>query len=129
MVRAVTFDLWDTLVVDDSDEEVRRARELPTKVEARRALFVDDVLRWHDDLDAARVNAAYDAANERFRHAWKVEHRTPHIRDRLTWALDELGLAATPSFENVVRAFARMEVEIPPRPCDGVHEALAALKA
>ena len=29
MIQAVTFDFWDTLVIDDSDEPARAARGLP----------------------------------------------------------------------------------------------------
>ena len=41
MIRAVTFDLWDTLVVDDSDEEVRAALELPSKQQARESALLN----------------------------------------------------------------------------------------
>ena len=37
-IRAVSFDLWDTLVVDDSDEAVRAGRGLRSKREERRHL-------------------------------------------------------------------------------------------
>ena len=35
-VKAITFDLWDTVIRDDSDEAKRAARGLPSKREARR---------------------------------------------------------------------------------------------
>jgi putative hydrolase of the HAD superfamily len=126
VVGAVTFDLWDTLVVDDSDEAVRRASGLPSKVEARSRAFVAEVRAWHDVAEE-RARAALDAANEAFRHAWKVEHRTPHVADRLRDALARLDLAPTPGFDALVEAFASMEVVHPPRPCEGVVEALEAL--
>lgn len=126
MIRAITFDLWDTLVVDDSDEAVRAASGLPTKPEARRQAFVAEVCRHHD-LPADVVAEALEAANATFRHQWKVEHRTPHIRERLADAYARLSLAPTPGFDALVEEFSSMEVNLPPRPTDGVHEALEAL--
>ena len=46
LIRAVTFDLWDTIVIDDSDEATREAMGLLTKGEARRAAFVQEMIRW-----------------------------------------------------------------------------------
>ena len=39
MIKAVTFDLWDTMVHDDSDEPKRAARGLRSKREERRHLL------------------------------------------------------------------------------------------
>ena len=39
MIKGVTFDLWDTMVRDESDEPVRAARGLRSK-KAERRLFV-----------------------------------------------------------------------------------------
>lgn len=126
MIQAITFDLWDNLVVDDSDEEVRAARGLLSKADQRRKLFVDEVLAHHD-LPAEVVNAAFDTMNDRFRHQWKVQHVTPHIRERLSEGFVSLGLDLTPGFPALVHAYSTMEVEIPPRPTDGVRVALEAL--
>ena len=126
MIRAVTFDLWDTLVVDDSDEEVRAASGRPSKVDERREVFVSEVLRHHD-LPSQVVADALEAANATFRHQWKVEHRTPHIRERLKDAYGRLSLAPTPGFDALVEHFASMEVLTPPRPTPGVVEALESL--
>ena len=43
MVMAVTFDFWDTLAADDSDEPKRAERGLPTKAEARAHLFAESI--------------------------------------------------------------------------------------
>jgi FMN phosphatase YigB (HAD superfamily) len=127
-IRAISFDLWDTLVVDDSDEPERARRGLPPKPAAREAAFVRLV---GPGVPAARASAAWAEANEWFRHQWKIEHRTPGIGERAAVALRALG--APPPHPEAMRAFtdelARMEVEIPPRPCEGIHELLGALRA
>lgn len=127
MVRAVTFDFWDTIVVDDSDEHERARRGLSTKKQARLTLFRDEVLAWHD-LPPIDVVAAWDAANALFRHQWKVELHTPHIGDRVRDAFRRLGLEPTPGFPALVDALARMEVEIPPALAPGIAETLSALR-
>lgn len=122
---ALTFDLWDTLVVDDSDEPVRASRHLRTKAAQREHLFVDFATRRGADSDAAL--AAFQQANATFRHQWKVEHVTPHIGDRLMSGLRALGLPADAGFDTLVEAFSMMEVDIPPRLADGVPEMLEVL--
>ena len=39
MIKAVTFDLWDTVIHDDSDEPKRAAQGLRSKKEERRFLL------------------------------------------------------------------------------------------
>ncbi|MCB9779855.1 MAG: HAD family hydrolase [Alphaproteobacteria bacterium] len=126
-LTAVTFDLWDTLVIDDSDEVERAARGLPTKAVARKALFCDAVSAAHPGLDTATISAAWDHLQDTFRHAWKVEHRTPHIADRLQVGLDHLGIGRPPGWARVIHQFSRMEVDIAPQPVPGIHAALDIL--
>jgi len=127
MIRAVTFDFWDTIVADDSDEPRREAAGLPPKAVARRYAFVGSVQRAHPGLETAAVHAAYDAAEARFRHHWKVEQRTPTVADRLKVGLDVLGIEAPPDFNAVVETFETMEVLHPPDLVPGIREALEAL--
>lgn len=127
MIAAITFDLWDTLVVDDSDETDRKALGLLPKPEARRAAFVAEIGRYHPDLATDVVEAAFEQANADFRHAWKVEHRTPPLADRLRDAYRHLGVEVTPGFWGLLHHLATMEVVHPPRPTDNVHACLEAL--
>lgn len=126
-IAALSFDLWDTLVVDDSDEPLRRARGLAPKAEAREALFVEEIAAQHPELPEERLRAAHAEAQRRFRHAWKVEHRTPSLADRLAVALDWLGIGPTPGFPAMLEAYGSMEVRCPPRPAPGAKELLARL--
>lgn len=129
MVQAVTFDFWDTLVIDDSDEPARAARGLPTKVEARRRRFVEEVLRHQPGLSADRAAQALSQALAAFSRQWKVEHRTPPVADRLREALALLGLGPTPGFDALVHDWEDMEVQIPPILAPGVAEMIPALAA
>lgn len=127
-IRAVTFDLWDTLLVDDSDEPLRAARGLPPKAQAREQSFVDEVLRHHPELGEARAREALRQANAAFDRMWKQEHQTPSVRARLGDALALLGLRATPGLDGVVELWEQLEVQVPPRLAPGAAEVIAALK-
>ena len=127
MIRAVTFDFWDTIVADDTDEPRREAAGLAPKATARRYAFVGSVQRAHPGLEPAAIHAAYDDAEARFRHHWKVEQRTPAVADRLKVGLDVLGIDAPTDFDAVVDTFETMEVLHPPDLVPGIREALEAL--
>jgi len=127
MINAITFDFWDTLVIDDSDEPKRAARGLPSKPEARLRLLTDEITRHHSEIEPAQVAQAFEHANQRFRHNWKNEHFTPSVASRLQEAYDYLKITRTPGFEEVVRAIEDMEVRIPPDFVPGVQATLEEL--
>lgn len=127
MIKAITFDFWDTIVVDDSDEPKRLAAGLTSKIETRLQLLTDEICRHHPTISVEQVDMAFGVANGRFRHQWKTLHTTPNAASRLSEAYAHLGIDLTPGFHELVRAFEFMEVEISPDLIPGVHEALAAL--
>jgi len=125
--HAITFDLWDTLVIDDSDEPRRAAAGLQSKPLARAARFAALLREAHPDLPADRVQAAWDHAQERFRHAWKVEHHTPGVAWRLGQAFDQLGIAAPAETDACVADIESMEVRFAPDPAPHAVAVLQAL--
>ncbi len=127
MIQAITFDFWDTIVADDSDEPKRAACGLPDKATTRLHLLTTDITRHHPDIPVERVAQALAHANERFRHFWKNEYMTPTVAERLQMAYDFLGLPFTPGFEQMVWEIEEMEVHLPPDFAPGLHEALAEL--
>jgi putative hydrolase of the HAD superfamily len=127
MIEAITFDFWDTLVADDSDEPRRAALGLPTKPQARLQLLVDEIMYYHPTIQPEQIAQAFEHANQRFRHAWKNEHHTPSVAARLQEAFAFLQIALTPGFAEVVRKVEEMEVMIPPVFVPGVREVLGEL--
>ena len=127
-IRGITFDFWDTIVDDDTDEPKRAAQGLPSKADARVGTFVQEVLAHHPEIGRAAAEAALAHANATFRHHWKVEHHTPSVADRLMVGFEKLGITRTPGFDQLVRAWEEMEVEIPPNLVPGIGDCLAALK-
>jgi hypothetical protein len=47
MIEAITFDFWDTIAIDDSDEPKRAALGLPSKPESRIQMFAARVTANH----------------------------------------------------------------------------------
>ena len=127
MIKAITFDFWDTLVFDDSDEPKRAARGLGSKAETRLQLLTAEIRQRHPAITPEQVEAAFVVANGRFRHYWKNLHVTPNVAARLSEAYTWLGIDLTPGFHELVRAVEFMEVEISPNFLPGVPETLAAL--
>ena len=126
-IRAVTFDLWDTIVHDDSDEPKRAARGLRSKRDERRHLL------WQA-LEAAaptpleRVILAYDTADAGFNLVWKELHINWTVEQRLRVALNGLGRSLPASaFARLIEATGRMEIDVPPDPVAGIADALAEL--
>ncbi|MFQ5619430.1 MAG: HAD family hydrolase [Rhodospirillales bacterium] len=126
-IRAVTFDLWDTLIRDDSDEPRRRAKGLRTKADERRQL-VWEALDRRRPIAFDDVRLAYDVAEAAFNTLWKEHSITWTIAERLEVIFGGLGRTLPgDDDERLIEALGRMEVDIPPDPVAGAREALEAL--
>ncbi|MBS1270738.1 MAG: 5-amino-6-(5-phospho-D-ribitylamino)uracil phosphatase YigB [Gammaproteobacteria bacterium] len=129
MIRAITFDLWDTVIHDNSDEPKRAAVGLRSKRDERRHLLCE-ALNADEPVDRQAVNLAYDVADAAFHKIWHNQFVTWTIRERLEVALEGLGreLSAA-AMDRVAVLHEEMEVEVPPDPIEGVRDALRALSA
>lgn len=127
MIKAVTFDLWDTIVHDDSDEPKRAAKGLRPKKTERRHL-VWESLNAIEPIAYEEVALAYDVADAAFNRVWHDQHVTWTIQDRLSVLLKGLKRdLPRDSFDAVARAHETMEVDVPPDAIEGIGEALAEL--
>ncbi len=126
-VRVVCFDLWDTVLVDDSDEPKRRAQGLPPKRVERREL-VHRFLCRHAPVERPLVECAYDTADAAFWHAWRNQHVTWTVRQRLGIVLAGLHRELPPAdFDELVRLHEEMELRVRPDLAPGIAEALEKL--
>ncbi len=127
MIKAITFDLWDTVFIDDSDEPKRKAAGKPTKAVERRQLikqFVDK----HKEVPQEIVNAAYDAQDAAFRKVWHNLHITWSVKERLEMVLKGIGVTLPEDeLAELVRLHEEMELEFRPDFVSGVHEAIKTL--
>ena len=82
--KAVTFDLWQTLILD-TPEGLRRAR-------AERLLRIQEVLSRQGLLvGAAALDHAYEAVGQRLENLW-ASQRDVGSRGQVRWLLEALGL-------------------------------------
>ena len=113
-IKAITFDLWDTLVIDDSDETKRAEQGLRSKFDERRHLLWE-ALNTIEPIELETVRLAYNVGDAAFNKVWKEQHITWHIAERLRVILNGLGRELPDEiFNAVVRAHEEMEVDIPP---------------
>ncbi len=126
-IKAVTFDLWDTIVDDDSDEAHRAARGLRPKAEERPYL-VWRALEAHDPIPFEAVAQAWRVTEAAFNVVWKKHSITWTVEQRIDVLLKGLDRRLPDDeFARLARALGWMEVEVPPDPIPGVAEALDAL--
>jgi len=126
-IKAISFDMWDTLVDDDSDEGIRAERGLRSKRDQRRHL-VWQALNEIEPTDYERVALAYDTADAGFNLVWKKLHVNWTLEQRLTVVLNGLSRTLPAEvFAKLIDDTARMEIEVPPNPIDGVAQSLEAL--
>lgn len=126
-VKAVTFDLWDTMFCDDSDEPKRAAKGLRPKSEER-PHCIYEALRSHHDLSFETVSLAYRTADAAFNKVWRTLHVTWTVSQRLELIFAGLGVdLPEDDLDRLVASLEEMEVVIPPDPVPGVGEALATL--
>lgn len=126
-LEVISFDLWDTLVHDDSDEGKRAQQGLRSKRAQRRHLLWQAICA-SAPIDYEQVARAYDVADAMFNITWKEAHLTLRLEQRLRGVLGGLQLELAPAaFDDVLQRTAQMEVEIPPDPIEGVAAALQHL--
>jgi len=127
-IRVVSFDLWDTVFVDDSDEPKRLEQGLPPKPVERREL-VHRFLSRHAPTERALVDCAYDTTDSAFRQVWRHQHLTWPVEVRLRVLLAGLKRELPEDeLQELVRLHEEMELRVRPNLVPGVPEALEALR-
>jgi putative hydrolase of the HAD superfamily len=128
-IRVVSFDLWDTVFMDDSDEPKRKQLGLPPKPVERRNL-VHQYLSRHAATDRALVDCAYNTADAAFREVWHNQHLTWPVEVRLRIILGGLKRELpADELKELVQLHEDMELQVRPDLVPGVADALRALAA
>jgi putative hydrolase of the HAD superfamily len=127
MIKAVTFDLWDTVIHDDSDEPKRAAKGLASKKDTRRQLVLEALSR-SELVEASQIHVAYDAMESAFHHVWHRQHITWTVAERMEVLLSGLGRSLPEDrLSDLITALEEMEITVAPDPIDGIGDAIAAL--
>lgn len=126
-IRAVTFDLWDTILRDESDEPKRKAKGLRSKAAERRHLLWE-ALNRHSPISEAEVTLACDVADAAFNRVRREQQVTWRIGERLEVALKGLGRSLpAEEFAELQHRHEEMELEIRPDLVPGIAEAVAEI--
>ena len=128
-IRAITFDLWDTVFIDDSDEPKRKAQGLAPKPVERRNL-VHKFLERHEPVSRELIDLAYNTTDAAFRQVWYGQNVTWTVSERLSVLLK--GLKCTlpePEFNELIRLHEDMELSVRPDLAPNVADALSSLQA
>jgi putative hydrolase of the HAD superfamily len=127
-IRAVTFDLWDTVLVDDSDEPKRKQQGLLPKPQERRRLVLE-FLEKHAPISKEEIDSAYNAVDRAFNHDWHQNNHTWTVTRRMERLLAEMK-RELPQDElaELVRLHEEMELSVRPDLAPGVREVLHALR-
>ncbi len=126
-VKVITFDLWDCLFIDDSDEPKRAKAGLPPKKVARREILHRELSKY-GEIDRKIVEIAFDVVDSAFKKVWHDQFVTWTVSERLCVLLEGLNRnLPTNVFNEIVRCYENMEVEFMPDPVPGALEALEIL--
>ena len=126
-IKAITFDLWDTVINDDSDEPVRAERGLRSKRDERHYL-VWKALNTVSTVSIEAVRSAYEEVNDQFNRVWHDDFITWTVDERVDKVLKMLNRVLPKSvLQNTIEELERMEIVIPPEPVRGVHAAMDEL--
>ncbi len=126
-IQGITFDLWDTVIDDDSDEPKRASLGLRSKREERPHV-VWSALNRSRSFELEQVTRAYDEVNQEFNRVWHEEFVTWTVAQRINRVLDKLEVVLPDDeFERVVVELEDMEIVHAPDPVEGVGEVLSEL--
>lgn len=127
MIRAVTFDFWQTLA-DDTAEGLATQRGL--RLAALRAALLDGGL----PIDADEVEAGYERSQALLESRFWDRHRDPGFAEQVGLVLECIapGAAARvvgPRLEALLRGYGEPVLERPPALCPGAADAVRGLAA
>jgi putative hydrolase of the HAD superfamily len=119
MLKAITFDFWNTLY-----------QAAPYAFALRRQFLYEVFAKNHVDVDVEQVDTAEDVARTEWNRTWREEYRTPSAAEWVRWMLDELLITLPPDdFNALADYFDRSLLEADPGPAliDGAAETVQRL--
>ncbi len=126
-ILAVTFDLWDTVIIDDSDEQKRAEQGLLAKPLERRRLVLE-YLNRHEPVTKEEVDLAYNTADAAFRQVWYSQNVTWTVAQRLAVIFKGLGRNLPQAdMDELIRLHEDMELEVSPDLAPGIVDAIKTL--
>ena len=123
MLRAVTFDYWNTLY---------HAETLAVRVAHRKAALQRMLAAVGHPVPDEELSALYHASGEAAERWWREEARGYRTEERIRWILQALAVERPDDCEHVAAAVAAVDEALtrwPPQLIAGVHEVVTTLAA
>lgn len=123
MLRAITFDYWDTLYAGAA---------LPERMTLRRTALKSLLARYGQVLEEERLAELYRASGVEADRWWRDEHRGYTAADRIRWILQRLGIeppADCPDLATACTAVDDALITLPPELLPGARRGIHALGA
>ncbi len=119
MIKAITFDFWNTLY-----------KAASYAFTLRRKLMFEVFAQNNIDVTIEQVDEAEEVARRNWNRIWREEYRTPPAADWVRWMLGELLITLPPQdFQTLADYFDRSLLDAKPGPIliDGAVEAVQRL--
>lgn len=127
MIKVISFDLWDTVFIDDSDEPKRKAAGRLSKSEERRHL-VFELANKYKQVSKELVDTVYNTVDVSFNKVWHQQFVTWNIGERLELIFKGLKINPTAlQIKEIVKLHEEMELEFTPDFIPGVGDAIKEL--
>ena len=106
MLKAITFDFWNTLY-----------KAAPYAFALRRKFLYEVFAKNQIDVSVEQVDAAEEVARVEWNRTWREEYRTPSAAEWVRWMLEDLLLTLPPAdFNALADYFDRSLLEANPGP-------------
>src|SRR4051812_44494929 len=122
MIRALTFDYWDTLYEGGA---------LPERVALRRTAVGALLGAYGRSLPEEQLRALYEESGREAERWWSEEHRGYSTDDRLRWILERAAVQPRERCEHVARAVDAVDnalLMLPPAMLPGAWTMLRGLR-
>lgn len=121
MIRAITFDYWDTLYEGGA---------LPERVALRRTAVGALLGAYGRDLPDEQLRALYEASGREAERWWSEEHRGYTTQERLRWILERAAVTPRENCRHVAAAVDAVDnalLMLPPAMLPGAWQMLRTL--
>lgn len=121
MIRAITFDYWDTLYEGGA---------LPERVALRRTAVGALLGAYGRDLPDGQLRALYEASGREAERWWSEEHRGYTTQERLRWILERAAVTPRENCRHVAAAVDAVDnalLMLPPAMLPGAWQMLRTL--
>ena len=125
-IKLLSFDVWDTLIIDDSDEGERKKVGRPTKKQERRDLIFEAYNKDYHSFGGQLIQQSIVEMEEQYQISWKEKYETPGVRWRLNQVEKLLGRQIKKPVMidekiklNLIQKLEDMELEFPIMPVQG----------